>query len=167
MFIGDNGTSPQIVSRFKGKDYQGNKGKTTFRGTHVPMIVNWKGTIKPGSVNPSLVDFSDFLPSLLEIAGSSAKQLPVKDGISFYPQLTGKKSQARQAVFTYYEPNWGKYVRKAYVHNMDWKLYETGEIYDLKADPDELKILGKAQLNAGALKIIGEFEKVMAEKMGK
>jgi arylsulfatase A len=167
LFIGDNGTSPQIVSRFKGRDYRGDKGKTTFRGTHVPMIVNWKGTIKPGSVNSSLIDFSDFLPSLLEMGGSSAKKLPVQDGYSFYPQLTGKKSVTRPSVFTFYEPNWGKYTRKAYVHNMEWKLYETGEIYDLKADPDELKAVSKSQLNASALKTIGEFEKVIAEKMKK
>ncbi|MEJ7694201.1 sulfatase-like hydrolase/transferase [Daejeonella sp.] len=167
MFIGDNGTSPQIVSRFKGTNYRGAKGQTIERGTHVPMIVNWKGKIKAGTVNNSLVDFSDFLPTLLDLGGSSAKKLPFTDGLSFYPQLTGNMSQARPWVFTFYEPNWGKYVRKAYVHNKDWKLYETGEIYDLNKDPDELKSLTKAQLNASAMKTIGEFETVIANKMKK
>lgn len=167
MFIGDNGTSPQIVSRFRGGQYKGGKGQTIARGTHVPMIVNWKGRISPGSVNSSLVDFSDFLPTLLDIAGSSGKKLPVPDGYSFYNQLTGKTTESRPWVFTHYDPHWGKYTEKTYVHNKDWKLYATGQIYDLKKDPDELKPLTKAQLNAAALKTIGEFEKVIAEKMKK
>ena len=165
MFIGDNGTSPQIVSRFKGTDYRGAKGQTISRGTHVPMIVNWKGKIKAGTVNSSLIDFSDFLPTLLDIGGSSGKKLPVPDGLSFYPQLTGNMSQVRPWVFTFYEPKWGKYTRKAYVHNMDWKLYETGQIYDLKKDPDELKSLTKAQLSAPAMKTIAVFEAVIANKL--
>ncbi|HEY0769987.1 MAG TPA: sulfatase-like hydrolase/transferase, partial [Sphingobacteriaceae bacterium] len=165
LFIGDNGTSPQIVSRFKGGEYKGAKGQTIARGTHVPMIVNWKGRIKPGSVNSSLIDFSDFLPTLLDIAGSSGKVVPVKDGVSFYPQLAGNMTKTRPWVFTHYEPNWGKYVRKTYVHNKNWKLYATGEIYNLRNDPDELKPQTKAQLNAAALKTISEFEKVIAQKM--
>ncbi len=165
IFIGDNGTSPQIVSRFKGSDYQGGKGKTIERGTHVPMIVNWKGRVKPGSINPSLVDFSDFLPTLLDIAGSTGKKLPVQDGISFFPQLSGNTSNVRPWVFTHYEPNWGKYVKKTYVHNKDWKVYATGEIYDLKKDPDELKALSKEQVPATARKTINEFEKVIAQKL--
>ena len=74
-------------------------------------------------------------------------------------------SQVRPWVFTFYEPKWGKYTRKAYVHNMDWKLYETGQIYDLKKDPDELKSLTKAQLSAPAMKTIAEFEAVIANKL--
>ncbi|HEY0668824.1 MAG TPA: hypothetical protein VGD22_11635, partial [Sphingobacteriaceae bacterium] len=88
-----------------------------------------------------------------------------KDGVSFYPQLAGNMTKNRPWVFTHYEPNWGKYVRKTYVHNKDWKLYATGEIYNLRNDPDELKPQTKAQLNAAALKTISEFEKVIAEKM--
>lgn len=165
IFIGDNGTSPQIVSRFRGTDYQGGKGKTIERGTHVPMIVNWKGRVKPGSVNSSLVDFSDFLPTLLDIAGSTGKKLPVLEGTSFFPQLSGNTSNARPWVFTHYEPNWGKYVKKTYVHNKEWKVYATGEIYDLKKDPDELKALNKEQVPATARKTINEFEKVIAQKL--
>ena len=167
LFIGDNGTSPQIVSRFKGTNYKGGKGQTIARGTHVPMIVNWKGKIKPGSVNSSLVDFSDFLPTLLDIGGSSGKKLTVQDGISFFPQLTGNTTKARSWVFTHYEPNWGKYVRKTFVHNKDWKVYATGEIYDLQKDPDELNALTKAQLNPAVRQTITDFEKVIAEKMSK
>lgn len=167
MFIGDNGTSPQIISRYKGRDYQGGKGQTIARGTHVPMIVNWKGTVKPGSVNASLVDFSDFLPTLLDIGGSSGKKLPVQDGMSFFPQLTGNTTSVRPWVFTHYEPNWGKYVRKTYVHNTDWKVYATGEIFDLRKDPDELKALTKKQLNVADRKTITEFEQVIAQKMKK
>lgn len=167
MFIGDNGTSPQIVSRFRGKDYKGAKGKTIERGTHVPMIVNWKGAIKPGSVNPALVDFSDFLPTMLEIAGTPKADLPANlDGLSFYPQLTGKKAKTRDWVFCDYDPRWGKAEHKTYVHNKDLKLYTDGKIYNVRQDPDELKPLTRAQLKPAELKVVQEFDQVLASKMG-
>src|SRR5690606_12818133 len=68
IFTGDHGTSPRVEARYKGGIYKGGKGQTTRRGTHVPLIANWKGVIKPGSINSSLIDFTDFFPTLTDIA---------------------------------------------------------------------------------------------------
>ena len=38
-------------------------------GTHVPLIVRWPGTIKPGTVRDDLVCFLDFAPTVLSLAG--------------------------------------------------------------------------------------------------
>ncbi len=40
LFLGDNGTHPGVVSRFRGREYRGGKGRTTAVGTHVPLIVS-------------------------------------------------------------------------------------------------------------------------------
>ncbi|HEX3149412.1 MAG TPA: sulfatase [Gemmataceae bacterium] len=38
-------------------------------GLHVPFLVRWPGTIKPGTVRDDLVAFIDFAPTVLTIAG--------------------------------------------------------------------------------------------------
>lgn len=167
LFIGDNGTSPQVISRFRGKSYQGGKGQTIKRGTHVPMIANWKGVIRAGSVNSSLVDFTDFLPSMLDVAGAKTVKSAGLEGVSFYPQLKGDLTVTRPWVFTHYDPRWGKFTRKTFVHDLHWKLYDTGEIYDIKNDPDELIKLSKGNLKQADLKVIQQFEQVLKEKMNK
>ncbi|MDF3078746.1 MAG: arylsulfatase [Sphingobacteriaceae bacterium] len=165
MFIGDNGTSPLITSRFRGGTYQGDKGQTTERGTHVPLLVSWKGVVKPGSKNTSLVDFTDFLPTFRDIAGMQpAPKTEIQDGLSFYPQLKGNLSTKRDWVFCHYDPKWGTFKEKTYVHNKEWKLYTTGEIFNVRTDRDELKPLTKAELPASGLKTIKEFEKVLKIK---
>ena len=57
LFTGDNGTDVPVVSMM---DNLAVKGNTTDNGTHVPLIVNWKGVIKPNTRSEALVDFSDF-----------------------------------------------------------------------------------------------------------
>jgi N-sulfoglucosamine sulfohydrolase len=38
-------------------------------GIHVPLIVRWPGTIRPGTVRDELVSFIDFAPTMLSVAG--------------------------------------------------------------------------------------------------
>lgn len=136
IFVGDNGTSRQIVSNFNGEERRGNKGYTTSGGTHVPLLVSWKNRIKPGSINPSLVDFTDFLPTLLELAGASGAS-PGLDGVSFYPQLLGDFSTQREWIFCHYAPGWGNFEPSTFAQDTTWKVYQTGEIYNLRADLEE------------------------------
>ena len=88
------------------------------------------------------------------------------DGLSFYPQLTGKKAKTRDWVFCDYDPRWGKAEHRTYVHNKDLKLYTDGKIYNVRQDPDELKPLTRAQLKPAELKVVQEFDQVLASKMG-
>ena len=50
-------------------------------GTHVPLIVDWKGKIKQGLVCDDLIDFSDFVPTFAEAAGASLPADRLIDGI--------------------------------------------------------------------------------------
>lgn len=65
MFTGDNGTDRPIVTEWKGQKVPGQKGQMNDNGTRVPLIVSYPGKIKKGLVTDDLVDFSDFLPSLV------------------------------------------------------------------------------------------------------
>jgi len=135
IFIGDNGTDRNISFEVNGMQRKGEKGTSRKGGTHVPMIVSWKNKVKSGSISTALVDFTDFVPTFLEITG--AKPPIQTDGQSFLPILTGQKSQVREWIFCHYDPNWNNYIPKTFAFDERWKVYSTGEIFDFHNDPDE------------------------------
>lgn len=140
LFVGDNGTHRQIITRTDKGKIRGGKGMTTDAGTHVPLIVSWPNGIKRPVVCNDLVDFSDFLPTLAEAAGVKIPADRIIDGRSFLPQLEGKPGNPRQWTFLHY---WDKgrnreKIAEA-VWNQRWKLYGDGKLYDIKADPLEEK----------------------------
>ncbi len=161
LFIGDNGTDRDITSIVNGISLKGDKGYTTNGGTHVPFIANWKGTIKKNKVNYSLIDFTDFLPSILETADYKTTTSDSLDGVSFYPQLFGDESNSRDWVFCHYEPNWGKFETRRYVHNTKWKLYGNGSFYDLQNDPLEKNPLNISDQSKVTKAVVQEFKGVL------
>jgi len=150
LFIGDNGTDRKVISTWRDRRIKGHKGYTTEAGTHVPFIANWPGTIKAKQVNPDLVDFTDFLPSLLEAAVADLPQDFLTDGQSFYPTLTGGKQQPREWIFCHYDPRWGKFEQSRYVQDKSWKLYSDSSFYNIATDPTEMNVLIREELNPRA-----------------
>ena len=136
IFIGDNGTLGSVTSRFKGTDFKGGKGRTTHRGTHVPCIANWPAAMQQGRVHTDLISSTDFLPTICEAAGVA---VPANiDGVSFLSQLRGESGTPREWLYSWYSPrqNADMTVREcAFDHN--FKLYRTGEFFNLAEDPDE------------------------------
>ncbi len=147
LFVGDNGTDRDVVSTWRGQRIRGDKGYPTEYGTHVPLIASWPGRIAAGSRNPNLVDFTDFLPTLLEAAGDTPPPNLQLDGLSFFPQLMrAAKAPAREWVFCDYAPRWGKFPEARYAHDHRWKLYADGRFYDLKNDIGEERPLTREEL---------------------
>ncbi len=163
LFIGDNGTDRDVTSTFLGKPFKGNKGYTNDAGTHVPFIASWPGRIKPASINDNLVDFTDFLPSIMEAVKVDIPKGFVTDGLSFYSQLIGKADSVRDWVFCHYDPHWGKFTASLFVHNKEWKLYGDGRIYNISEDLQELNPIDEVALNPEQKQIIKEFKMVLAE----
>jgi arylsulfatase A len=137
LFTGDNGTNKRITSKMPDRTIRGGKGGTIDAGTHVPLIANWKGTVPPGKICDDLVDFSDFLPTLADAAGAALPENVVIDGRSFLPQLRGQKGNPRQWLFCHYTRKGGAETPKRFVRDKRWKLYDTGELFDVQADPLE------------------------------
>ena len=50
-----------------------------------PLLIKWKGTIKPGTVNTSIVQNIDFAPTMLDVAGGKDPWLDA--GIEFKANL--------------------------------------------------------------------------------
>lgn len=67
-------------------------------GVAVPLIVSWPGVVKPGTRSDAMVQWVDFLPTLVEAAGGRA---PADiDGRSFLPVLRGQGTKHRERIFT-------------------------------------------------------------------
>jgi arylsulfatase A len=143
MFTGDNGTNRQIVSNTSSGKIQGDKGHMTNAGMHVPFIVNWKGVAPEGKVCVDLIDFSDFMPTLVEATDAKLPLNRVIDGRSFIPQLKGQKGNPREWIFCFY---WGggrtKEGTREFAMNKRWKLYNDGAMFDIQKDPLEENPLG-------------------------
>ena len=152
IFTGDNGTASRsklrhlgkkggkyeyekVVVTRKGKNIPGGKGSLRDAGTRVPLIVNWPGTVKAGAVNSDLVDFSDWLPTLAELAGAKLAPGRPLDGQSFANSFRGNEGPRRAYAFS---ESRGK---QGFVRDQRWKLYANGKMFDLKNDPAEKKAL--------------------------
>ncbi len=143
LFTGDNGTPTNVTSLMNGKKIKGGKAKLTDAGTRVPLLASWSGTIKAGSVNTDLVDFTDFMPTLAELAGTTLPKDRVIDGQSFVAALKGNNPKPRQWVYTW----WSK---QEWLRDKDWKLYADGRLYHMKADADEKNPIKKGSGDAAA-----------------
>ncbi|RLI48464.1 MAG: arylsulfatase [Candidatus Thorarchaeota archaeon] len=133
LFTGDNGTDKPIVSMMAGREVAGNKGAMTDGGTHVPLIAAWPGIISNGKVSRDLVDFSDFLPTICEVAGATVPPILNIDGRSFLSQLKGEKGIPRDWIYCWYSRNGGP-TGKEWARNQRYKLYRTGEFFDISKD---------------------------------
>jgi arylsulfatase A len=102
---------------------------------HVPLIVSWPGKAAVGKVSADLVDSTDFLPTICEAAGITVPAELKTDGRSFLPQVRGEKSQPREWIYSWYSPR-GEGLRE-FAFNHRYKLYRSGEFYDLTNDRDE------------------------------
>ncbi|WP_145255120.1 sulfatase-like hydrolase/transferase [Planctomycetes bacterium Pan216] len=167
LFVGDNGTPQTLIVRAEGKELikepvysrwhgqvlQGGKGKLTDGGTRVPLIANWPGTVPEGVQSQALVDFTDFMPTLLELAGVPVSSDRSLDGVSFAPVLLGESDGVRR--FAYGEeavlpkPGGVEPERTSlglhWVRTTDWKLYNDGRLYDMRQDPFEQRPIGRDQ----------------------
>ncbi len=158
IFVGDNGTAKTAFERspVKGKMISGHKGQMLEGGSLVPMIANWPGTTPAGKVLPDLMDFSDYLPTFAELAGAKLPKGVTMDGQSFAPQLRGKKGEPRDWIFVELGKHW-------YVREMNWKLNQSGELFDLHGAPFEEKLVSLENEKAEAKSARKRLQTVLDE----
>lgn len=161
LFLGDNGTQRDVTSRFQGEQYKGGKGLTTSHGTHVPLIVSWPAAMKgTGRVCADLISSTDFLPTICEAAGI---KIPDNiDGVSFLPQLRGELGTPRQWLYTWYSPRQRMDLTvKEFAFDKQFKLYRTGQFYDLSLDAAEQQDLQAQELGEDTLQAKAKLQGVL------
>ncbi len=139
IFYSDNGTHVKVLSKMKdGRRIQGGKATTKQTGIHVPLIAHWPGHFSPSVCN-DIIDASDFLPTLLELAGARMPKETQCDGISFGPRLLGRDGPRRETAFFWYDPRpgWDKerFTRYVFALNKNYKLFRTGRLLRLADVP--------------------------------
>jgi arylsulfatase A len=153
LFLGDNGTGAEVVSKFNGLQVRGGKGQTIDRGTHVAAIANWPGKVVVGKVCDDLIDASDFLPTFCEMAGVKSPETLKIDGRSFAPQLRGERGMPREWLYAWYQPRGPRGKKAEYARDKQFKLYATGDLFNVVTDPDEKSALRELADDAKAAKV--------------
>lgn len=140
IFTSDNGPH-----REGGNDPDFNKSSGKLRGIkralyeggiRVPMIARWPGKIEAGSESGHISAFWDFLPTACDVAGiKSPKNI---DGISYLPELLGKKQAEHKFMYwEFHEGNSKQAVRMGKWKAVRFVKEDKIELYDLDADISE------------------------------
>jgi arylsulfatase A-like enzyme len=165
MFVGDNGTPHDIWFSQDGVYQEGGKSNSNASGTHVPLIVCWPKGIVPGQVNNNLVDFTDFVPTVADAAGTTIPgSFGTVDGVSFFNQLRGVSTEPRSWVFCHYAPNTnsGNTIVKRWINDTNYKLYDsTGKFYNILLDPEEISPIKKSAMTTDEKNKKSEFQQIM------
>ncbi len=128
IFYSDNGTDQKFTSHMNGVAVRGMKSAPVQAGVRVPLIASWPGVTPRGAVTTDLVDASDFMPTLIELAGHDAPSRWQLDGQSFAVQLRGEPhSSPRDACFFWYDPRPGD--DKAHLDRAVFALDHTHKLY--------------------------------------
>ena len=140
FFTSDNGY------HFGNHRFGANKNTPYEEDIGVPLMVRGPG-VPAGEVREQLVLNNDFAPTIADLAGASIPDPEEVDGSSFAPLLTNSPPSSWRQAFL--EEGWlggGKMPTPTHksVHTQDHMFNElvvTGEreLYDLKADPDQLQ----------------------------
>jgi N-acetylglucosamine-6-sulfatase len=140
IFTSDNGY-------LWGEHCLGDKRPSYEESIRIPMVARWPGVVKPGTKIPQMTLNIDIAPTFLDAAGlQPAREM---QGRSLVPLLAGRPSKWRTSFFCEYfaEKNFPRIPSWQAVRTEQWKYthYTTldgmDELYDLKADPYEMKNL--------------------------
>ncbi|MHC4252761.1 MAG: sulfatase-like hydrolase/transferase, partial [Planctomycetota bacterium] len=90
IFTTDNGSGGRITGSLKGRKVKGGKAKESENGVCEPFIVNCPGLVPAGVETDALTDFTDLLPTFVELGGGKVPGDLTIDGVSFAPVILGK-----------------------------------------------------------------------------
>ena len=180
IFTCDNGCAINITSEMKGREIKGGKASLPDNGTHVAMVAHWPAKFHQRGIQSQLVDFTDILPTLCDVAGLKLEKIKT-DGYSLVPVFTSARHDSgRQWVYCHYIRNGfpkkpddpvkeAAAIKKqnsmiegktagTFVRNHRFKLYGDGRFYDVSNDIEEKHPL--SQLNKKTAAIIARLQDV-------
>ena len=94
--LGDN--TVFIATTEQGSSFPHAKWTLYDAGLHTGFIVRWPGVIEAGSTSDALIEYSDIVPTFVEIAGG--KPDPIWDGKSLVPLFRGETDHHKDYVFS-------------------------------------------------------------------
>ena len=94
IFTTDNGTARGVLGTVAGQKPRGGKATKFEGGVCEPFIVNCPGLVPAGVVTDALTDFTDLLPTFVELAGARLPEGVEIDGKSLAPLILGKTTDS-------------------------------------------------------------------------
>ena len=169
LFYSDNGTNKSVTSHLNGKLVKGGKAEPIKSGIRVPLIANWPGKIRP-AINSQLVEPSDFLPTLAELAGKKVPANWQHDGVSFAPALHKYPGdRPRDWAFFWYDPRpgWDKmaFTRSIFALDHNYKLFSDGRLFAIDGLDYKEELLDPKSLSLEAQTAKTKLQKVIATMM--
>jgi arylsulfatase A len=126
LFSSDNGpqfggTGEACTDRFN-CGYRGAKGLVYEGGIRLPMLLRWPAGFDGRRELDALVHLTDWLPTLLHVAGAEAPNGLILDGVDQLPLLQGERGRVPTTRFW----QWNRYTPalecNAAMRDGDWKL---------------------------------------------
>ena len=136
----DNGTESSLSARRSGRVVQGGLYSMVESGVDVGLLFNAPGRIAGGRT-VALTDFTDIFPTLCELTGVARPADRVLDGRSLAPYLLGGEGAKPPRDFIF-----NQYHKRRVVRDARYKLYSTGEFYDVEQDPAEASNLAASDV---------------------
>ena len=135
FFTGDNGATTEAraglnqkpATAGKNGPFRGFKFSAFDGGMHVPMIMQWPGTIRPGQTIREIGSHLDILPTICAAAGAGPPAHRTIDGFDALPLATAGAKSKHDAVF------WSNQGQLA-VRRGPWKLVKDGKTFDGSRD---------------------------------
>ncbi|MEO7209713.1 MAG: sulfatase-like hydrolase/transferase [Chitinophagaceae bacterium] len=162
----DNGTNRSIKMIYNGEPRNGQKNKTTLWGIRIPLVAMWPAKVPKGQVTDALVDFTDFLPTLADVAGiPEPSDYGILDGVSFYDNMRSIPGRDRTWSFCQWDNNPNDTTPMVrYINDTMYKLYDTplyDSFYKVTHDVNEKMKLNLSKLNAQQINIRDSFISVL------
>lgn len=133
IITSDNGNTDSLAGRTQPPGPAGGGYTLAEGGIDMPLVVYAPGLIsRAGQVSRRLVDFTDFFPTLVELSGAKRPADLKLDGRSFagtlleQPELPAEKPWIAS-----------QYAATRVVRDARYKLFSTGELFDIATDPGE------------------------------
>jgi arylsulfatase len=143
---GDNGGT--VGTRVFPAGMRGTKGTPYQGGTRVPCLMRWPaGGVTAGSECHALTAHLDLFPTLMEMTGATMPESARSqvEGRSLLPLMKQPAAQWSDRILVHHVGRWergqaekAKY-QKMSIQNAHYSLVNNRELYDLKADPGEMR----------------------------
>lgn len=164
IFASDNGGATYTGATDNGP-LMGGKFSQFEGGINIPMIMQWKGNIRPGQVYSKQVSLMDIFPTAIEASKIPPTEDRKTDGIDLIKLLDSPEQTSHEYLF------WRTDYNKA-IRSEEWKMIwntrdEQVFLYDISENNFERKnVAGEnSQVIGNLKKIYEEWEKEMKEPL--
>lgn len=127
LFTSDNGpqfsspAGPRTLERYNA-GFRGQKTLVFEGGIRVPAIIRWPASLPAGQRNHGMLHFSDWLPTLLTMAGADVHPALPLDGVNASAAFDGAATMASPARFWQWNRYTPEITSNAAVRDGAWKL---------------------------------------------